>query len=121
VTSDELADRVLDFAVAVCKMSDSLPNSRLGRHVAGQIVRCATSPGPNYEEACAASSHRDFTHKLSICLKETRETRFWLRLIERAELLKSGPSPAIIDEARELANIFASSILTSKSRPRPAP
>ena len=59
------------------------PRTRLGRHIAGQLVRCGTSPGPNYEEGCAAESRADFVHKLSICLKELRESRFWIRLIIR--------------------------------------
>ena len=118
MTSQELSDRLLDFAVAVAKLSDSLPDTRLGRHVAGQIVRCGTSPGPNYEEACAASSRREFTYKLSICLKEIRETQFWLQLTQRADLLQSGLPPELLDECGQLASIFASSILTAKSRAR---
>jgi four helix bundle protein len=59
-------------------------------------VRCGTSPAPNYAEACGAESRKDFIHKLSICLKELRETRCWLKLILKAELLPpraSSPSP----------------------------
>jgi len=53
--------------------------------IAGQLLRCGTSPAPNYEEGCAAESRADFVHKLSICLKELRESRCWLRLIIRTE------------------------------------
>ena len=84
---EELSRRLLRFAVQVGRIADRLPDTRLGRHIAGQIVRCATSPPPNYEEACAAESRDDFIHKMSICLKELRETRMWLRLILEAELL----------------------------------
>ncbi len=69
---EELEERLLDFAVRVGKVVDALPNSRLGRHVATQLVRSGTSPAPNYAEACNAESKRDFVHKLGICLKELR-------------------------------------------------
>ncbi len=63
---DELAERLLDFAVRVGKVVDALPRTRLGRHVAGQLVRCGTSSPPNYEEGRAAESRADFVHKLGI-------------------------------------------------------
>ena len=75
MTSDELLERLIDFAVRVGKVVDALPDTRMGRHVAGQLVRSGTSPAPNYEEGCAAESRADFIHKLSICLKELRESR----------------------------------------------
>jgi four helix bundle protein len=72
MTPDELCDRLLEFAVRVGKVVDALPDTRLGRHVAGQLVRCGTSSPPNYEEGCAAESRGDFIHKLKIVLKELR-------------------------------------------------
>jgi len=84
---DELEDRLLEFAARVGKAVDALPESRLGRHIAGQLVRSGTSPAPNYAEACGAESRRDFVHKMSIALKELRESRCWIRLIIKAELL----------------------------------
>ncbi len=72
---EQLSDRLLDFAVRVGKVVDALPDTRLARHIAGQLVRCGTSPAPNYEEGCAAESRADFVHKLTICLKELRESR----------------------------------------------
>ncbi len=66
MTKEELADRLLNFAVRIGKVVDALADTRLGRHVAGQLIRCGTSPAPNYDEACAAESPRDFVHKLSI-------------------------------------------------------
>ena len=68
MTPDELSERLLDFAARIGKLVDALPDTRLGRHIAGQLVRCGTSPAPNYEEACAAESRADFysqTHDLS--------------------------------------------------------
>ena len=75
MTPSELSDRLLDFSVRICKLIDALPKSLLAKQIANQLVRSGTSPVPNYEDACAAESPRDFVHKLSICLKELRETR----------------------------------------------
>ena len=71
---DDLAERLLSFAVRVGKLVDVLPDARLGRHIAAQLVRSGTSPAPNYAESRAAESNRDFFHKLSIALKELRES-----------------------------------------------
>ena len=60
MTSEELADRLINFAARVGKVVDALPDTRMGRHIAGQFVRSGTSPAPNYEEACAAESRADF-------------------------------------------------------------
>ena len=54
--ANELEDRLLEFAVRVGKIVDALPDSRMGKHIAGQLVRAGTSPAPNYGEACGAES-----------------------------------------------------------------
>ena len=114
LSPDQLNDRLIDFAVRVGKSVDALPETRLGRHVAGQLVRSGTSPAPNYSEACAAESRRDFVHKLRICLKELRETRCWLTLIVRCEMLPESKLASLCDECEQLANIIGKSILTAK-------
>ncbi|HSB06248.1 MAG TPA: four helix bundle protein, partial [Thermodesulfobacteriota bacterium] len=75
----DLTDRLLDFAVSVIRIADTLPNTFAGRHVGGQLIRAGTSSGSNYEEACGAESRSDFLHKMSVVLKELKEARFWLR------------------------------------------
>ncbi len=87
---DRLAERLLDFAARVIKLINLLPKTPVGRYIAGQLMRSGTSPGSNYEEACGAESRADFIHKLGIVLKELKESRFWLRLILRSNLMKSG-------------------------------
>jgi len=94
---------------------DALPESRLGRHVAGQLVRSGTSPAPNYAEACGAESRRDFVHKLSIALKELRESRCWIQLIIKAELLPEQRLSELLDECEQLSAIIAKSIVTAKN------
>jgi len=86
----------------------------MGRHIAGQLVRCGTSPAPNYDEARAAESRADFIHKLGICLKELRESRSWIRLIIKTELLPEHRMSELLDECDQLSSIIAQSIVTAK-------
>lgn len=115
MTPDELAERLWDFAARVGKVVDALPDTRLGRHVAGQLVRCGTSSAPNYDEACAGESRADFTHKISIALKELRETRGWLRFIIKTGMLPQRRIATLQDECEQLGNILARSIITAKA------
>jgi len=117
MTPEELSDRPWRFAARVGKVVDALPDSRLGRHVAGQLVRCGTSAPPNYDEGCAGESRADFAHKLSIALKELKETRGWLRFIRMAEMLKEQRVANLVDECEQLIRILAKSVVTAKLRP----
>ena len=112
---EDLEDRLLDFAARVGKLVDAMPETRLARHIAGQLVRSGTSPAPNYAEACAAESKRDFIHKLGIALKELRESRSWIKLILKAELLSAHRVAPLLDEAEQLCNIIGKSIVTAKA------
>ena len=112
--AERLAERLLDFAIRIGRVADALPDTRSGRQIAGQLVRCGTSPAPNYEEACAAESRADFVHKMRICLKELRESRCWLRMIAKGELLPDVQVGPLTEEANELCNIFGQSIVTAK-------
>ncbi len=111
---EDLSERLLDFAVRVGKVVDALPNTRLGKHIAGQLVRSGTAPAPNYEEACAAESRRDFIHKVRIALKELRETRCWIKLIMRSELLPKARMSEVANEADELCKILGQSLVTAR-------
>src|SRR5690349_8411413 len=114
----DLEERLLDFSVRVGKVVDALPDTRMGRHIAGQLVRCGTSPGPNYAEACGAESRKDFIHKLGVTFKELRESRHWIRLIIKGELLPEMKMSALLDEVEQLMRIVAKSLITAKRRNR---
>ena len=84
VTRDyNLEDRLVDFAVMMIDIAESLPRTRACNHIAGQLVSSGTYPAPNYGEALSAESRKDFIHKIKIALKELRETKIWLRIIFR--------------------------------------
>jgi four helix bundle protein len=111
----DLEERLIDFAVDIIRMAESLPKSKVANHIAGQLIRCGTSPAPNYGEAQSAESRADFIHKMKVCLKELRETRVWLLMIVRAKLIKPvSKLDAMIQESNELISIFVTSISTAK-------
>ena len=109
-----MQNRLLRFAVDAGAVADNLARSHLGVHVCKQLIRSATSPAPNYAEACAAESRRDFIHKLSICLKELRESRVWLELILLSNLNNQPQVKRCLEESEELSKIIAQSIITAK-------
>jgi len=101
----DLEKRLLEFAVTVVELTDDLPNTRAGNHIA---VR------PSWEVE-SAESRKDFIHKLKVCLKELRETRRWLRLVSRLKNMNRDPRlVACLAEAEELIRIFVASVRTTE-------
>ncbi|MCA9096491.1 MAG: four helix bundle protein [Planctomycetaceae bacterium] len=117
----DLEDRLIDYAVRVIRLSEALPETKAGRHVASQILRSGTSPAPNYGEAQGAESRKDFIHKLKLSVKELRETRVWLRIIARAGMAGSEDrvTPLLKETDELLAIIFASIETAKRNDPRP--
>ena len=110
----DLEDRLLDYSVRIIKLVEELPNTRTGNHVANHLLRSGTSPYPNHGEAQAAESPNDFIHKLRICLKELREAKRWLKLIQSVPLVKSPEeTKELLEETEELIKIFVASIRTA--------
>ena len=112
---EDIEERTLDFAARIGKVVDALPETRLGRHIAGQLIRSGTSPAPNYAEACAAESKNDFIHKLGIVLKELRESRVWIRLVTKSQLLPAPRIAPLLDECDQLGRIIGQSLITAKA------
>lgn len=109
----DLEERLIDFAVMILEVGESLFNTRAGNHIGGQIVRSGSSPALNYGEAQSAESRNDFVHKFKIILKELRETNVSLKIIRRKPLTKK---LELVDKAmkecNELISIFVKSIET---------
>ncbi len=79
----ELESRLIDFAVQIIDVVETLPNTKAGNHIAGQLVRVGTASAPNYGEAQSAESRKDFLHKMKVALKELRESLVWMKIVER--------------------------------------
>ena len=112
-----LNNRLLEFAVRIIKLVQSFPKDYVGAHVGNQLLRSGTSPGANYEEACGAESRRDFCHKLGIVLKELKESRYWLSVVQGVPLIQSASQvDRLMDETEQLIAIFGKSISTARSK-----
>ncbi|RXR20905.1 four helix bundle protein [Flavobacterium amnicola] len=114
----DLHERLIDFAVQIISVTDNIKTSKAGNHLSGQLVRSGTAPSLNYSEAQSAESRNDFIHKMSIVLKELRETHSNLKIIFRAQLYLGQPldMTTVINENDELISIFVKSIETSRSK-----
>jgi len=113
----DLEERLIEFSIRVIDLAEALPRTRVGNHIAGQLIRCGTSPAPNYAEAQAAESRNDFIHKMRVVLKELRETRIWLLLIQRKMLARPPENLVpILTECNELIAIFVASVATAQQK-----
>jgi len=111
----DLQERLIQFAVLIIKITDSLFDTRAGNHIAGQLVRSGTHPALHYGEAQSAESRQDFIHKFKVLLKELRETKNALLIIKRTPLtIKIDLVDMALKEAEELIAISATSITTAE-------
>ena len=106
---EELIKRTKEFAHRCVKLAMALPDTVLGRHIRGQVIRCSTSVAANYRATCLSQSKPSFTAKISIVLEEADETAFWLEFIIDEKLLKKNLVEPLLREAEELTKIFAAS------------
>jgi four helix bundle protein len=112
----DLEDRFIDYVIDVSNIVDVIDNSKLGNHISGQLTRSSSSPALNYGEAQSAESRKDFVHKLKIVLKELKESRIGLKIIERKPLITDITKVApVLKETEELIAIIYKSIETAKS------
>ncbi|ATA94013.1 four helix bundle protein [Capnocytophaga canimorsus] len=81
--SINLQNRLFEFSISAINEVRKLPIGIEYKLIAYQLIRSATSVGANYEESQGAVSQADFTNKIGICLKEIRETNYWIRILIR--------------------------------------
>jgi four helix bundle protein len=110
---DDIEARLVGFAVSVLEVCERLPKSPEGSHVAGQLLRSGTSGAPNYAESRAAESAVDFIHKLGIVLKELNESRVWLEMILKRQLVVPKEVQPVLEECVALSKIIAASRRTA--------
>jgi four helix bundle protein len=109
----DLAERTAVFGEAVIEYCLSLPAHPVSAPIINQLVRAGTSIGANYCEADEAESKRDFRHKIALCRKEAKETKYWLRMIAKAATRHKTAARAVWREATELHLIFCAAIRTT--------
>jgi len=111
----DLEERTAIFGEKIIKFAKTIPQSPINNSLISQVVRSGTSIGANYVEADAAESKKDFKHKISICKKESKETKHWLRMIAKANPTKLEESRILWKEGHEFTLIF-SAILRPKEK-----
>lgn len=111
---DDIQIRLTDLAAGLLRLSDSLPATGSGRHIADQLRRSGTAPAANYAEARVAESRKDFLHKLGIVLKELKETHVWLTLIVKHYPAQRENIAPLEDETTQLCRIIATSLRTAR-------
>jgi len=114
--SEKLKNRTKEFAHCCVKLAMSLPNTPLGTHIRGQLIRCGTSVASNYRAACLGQSKASFISKISIVLEEADESFFWLEFIVDEKLLRKAQVELLLKEADELTAIFIASRKTARQR-----
>ena len=112
----DITERTFNFALRIIKLCQFLNKKYEAEKsvLSKQLLRSGTSVGANVEEAQAGQSKADFISKMSIALKEARETNYWLRLIEASEMVKSEKIAEIKKESEEIKKILAAIIVSSK-------
>lgn len=112
--SKELKIRTKEFAHRCVKLAMALPNTPIGSHIRGQLIRCSTSVAANYRAASLAQSKASFISKLSIVIEEADESYFWLEFIIDDDLIKNNLVESLLKEADELTAIFITSRKTAR-------
>jgi four helix bundle protein len=117
MNKQELKKRTYQFGRRCLRLSEALPNTKIGRHIEGQLIRCSTSVSANYRAALLAQSSAAFVAKLSIVIEEADESAMWLELVTDEELLEKDKVNPLLKEAEELTAIFVSSRKTLNTKP----
>ena len=115
----EFKVRIYKYILRLVKFLSALPRTPVIREIISQLMRSGTSIGANYFEAQSASSKKDYQNFFTHSLKSANETKFWLAILKDSDLVPQDLQREcnwLLEETKELANIFASSILTLKGK-----
>lgn len=113
----DLEERLLDYGASIITLTRDLPSGYAERHISNQFLRSGSAPLAHHGEAQGAESPADFVHKMSIALKELRESHRWLRLIDRSKIEVAPEQLAnLLNKTDQLIRIFVTSIQTAKKR-----
>ncbi len=113
---NEFKRRLYGFTLRLIEFIDKLPNDNVSRRIGDQLLRSGTSILGNYIEGQAASSKKDFINFFNTSLKSANESKLWVALLRDSKRAKKEETEWFLKELTEIANIFASSILTLKGK-----
>lgn len=114
----DIGERTLEYSLRAIRLYRALEDLRdsAGLIIAKQYLRSATSIGANVAEAQSAESKADFIHKYSLAQKEARESLYWLRLLEKSEIVDGCRLDPLIHETDELVAIITTIIVRAKKK-----
>ena len=115
-TTYDLEERTARFGESIIEFAKKIQKNPITIPLISQLVRAGTSIGANYCEADNAATKKDFVHKISICKKESRECKHWLRMISKADSSLDNEAKKHTIEVRELHLIFSSIINKCKNK-----
>ncbi|MBQ8834946.1 MAG: four helix bundle protein [Oscillospiraceae bacterium] len=110
-----IEEKSFRFAVRIVYLYRHLCGNKKEFTLSKQLLRAGSSIGANVAEAKQAQSRADFLSKLNIALKETTETKYWLRLMNATELLSQTEYDSIIGDCVEIEKILVSIVKTIKN------
>jgi four helix bundle protein len=117
-----ICERAMEFAVRSLALCEKIAGRGISaRHVANQLLKCATSIGSNAEEAQEGQTKADYIAKMAISRKEARETTWWLRLAVKAKIVTAAEVQWETSEANQLLFMIRAAIRTAQSSPRRTP
>ena len=114
-TENVVVDKSMEFAVRIVKLSRYLREEKREYELGSQLLRSGTSIGANIREAVYRQSRKDFLSKMSIALKETSETIYWLELLRRTDLLSEREHESISAQAEEICRLLSSIVKSTKT------
>jgi len=112
----DLEERTAKFGKNIIEFLSKIPKNSITNPLISQLVRAGTSIGANYCEADEANSRKDFINKIAIAKKETKETKYWLKIISHTVPEFELEANKLWQEAQELNLIFAAIIRSSKNK-----
>ncbi len=111
----ELRNRTKQFALRIVRLSDALPNTRVGNVIGNQVLRSGTAVAANYRAVGRARSKAEFIAKMGIVVEEADETAFWLELLSDSRVIRPAKLTSLQKEANELLSIFSASRRTARA------
>lgn len=111
-----LEERTLCFAKDTIDFCKTIPIDKVNFELINQLIRSATSIGANYREASNTDTRKDFFHKIGICRKEAKETKYWLDLLNHYNISLISKISPLLDEARKLTLIFSTIVLKNTKK-----
>jgi len=104
----DLEERTMKFAKDCIDLCKLFMRDTINIELVSQLIRASSSVGANYREANDSTTRKDFFHRIGICRREAKESKYWLELLSHANLKFSQKMDFLIDEALQLARIFSS-------------